>query len=113
MSSTAIVGTGLLNPHQIFINAPNFNNVATCGTTGVIINPPPGAALLKLSGNLDFYVSWGSSGASTVASTAGAASEYVPYTGGPIYRKISTQGTTMISFASSAACVVGQTWWCI
>lgn len=113
MSSTAIVGTGLLNPHEVFFNTPNYNNLSTVGSTGVIITQPPGANLLRLSGNLDFYVMWGSSGVSATANSTGAASEFVPYTGGPIYRKMSTIGTTMISIASSAAALVGQTWWCI
>ncbi len=113
MSSTSIIGTGLTNPHQIFCNNPNYVNLSTVGSTGVIITMAPGAAFLRLVGNIDFYVMWGSSGVSATANSTGAASEFIPYTGGAIYRKLSTFGTTMISISSTAACNVTQSWWCI
>ncbi len=111
MSSTSIVGSGLSRQTQQFFNTPNYVNLSTVGSTGVLVTIPSGAALLRLVGNLDFYVMWGSSGVSSTANSTGAASEFVPYTGGPIYRHISTAGTTMISILSTAAALVGQTWW--
>lgn len=111
MSSTSIRGTGLSRPTELFIDAPNYINMSTMGSTGVILTMPAGAQFLRLAANLDFYVMWGSSGATSTANSTGGASEFVPYTGGPIYRQITTQGTTMISVASTAAALLSQTWW--
>ncbi len=113
MSSTLAQGTGLTNPHQIFVSVPTYANLSTMGSTGVILTIPTGGTFVRLAANLDFYVMWGSSGVSATANSTGAASEFVPYTGGPIYRKITTAGTTMISVASTAAANLSQTWWSV
>lgn len=111
MSSTSVRGSGLSRPSQVFISAPNYVNLSTMGSTGVILAIPSGAQFLRLAANLDFYVKWGSSGVSSTANSTGAASEFVPYTGGAIYREVTTQGTTMISVSSTAAALLSQSWW--
>ncbi len=75
---------------------------------------PAGAQYVQLVGNLDFYVRWGSTGVSTAAAVDGSASELVTLQSGGALRSIgSTLGTTAISFMSTAACTVTQSWWTI
>jgi hypothetical protein len=110
MSSTSIRGIGVsYNP--LFIAAPNYVNAATMSTVGQTIVIPVGVTRLRFAANLDYWLQWGSTGVSTVASSAGAASEFIPYLGGPIYRTITTQGTTAIAVLSTAAATISQTWW--
>ncbi len=115
MSSTLIGNTGLGHPTDSFIRRPNWVNNTLLGASsanGMTI--PAGAQFVLLAGNLDFYVKWGSTGVSTAAAVDGSASELVPVQTGGVFRSIgSTLGTTAISFMSTAACTVTQSWWTI
>ena len=117
MSSTAIANTGLNHPTEVFIKAPNYVNALAMTLASSAANLPivAGAQYVRLAGTEDFFAFFGSTGASTGASTVGAASEYVPKASGGILRSIgSTAGTTAISVISTAAaCTVTASWWTI
>ena len=114
MSSTAIANTGIANPTDVFTRAPNYVNVNAmpAASSAASIPIPAGAQYLRLAGNVDFYVKFGSTGVSTLASTDGSGSEFVPRDA-PLLRSIgSTQGTTAISITSTATLAfVSQSWW--
>jgi len=116
MSSTAIFNTGLRYPTDMFPRAPNWVNasVMTLASSAASIPIPVGAQFVRLACVEDFYVSFGSTGVSTGASTGGAASEFVPKHS-PIVRSIgSTLATTAISVISTAAAAtVTQSWWTV
>ena len=115
MSSTLIRGSGMKTPTDFFLNAPNYVNNSTIGSTGVLLTIPTGAQYVRLCGNVDFWVCWGSSNVSTVTTGAGGGSELVPSAGGGLlHRQMTTLGTTMISVLSTAAvCSVTQSWWTV
>ena len=111
MSSTTIRGSGLSQPTQVFLNAPNYVNVSTMGSTGVLLSVPSGARYVRLAANLDYWLCWGSSGVETAAHTTGLGSEFVPASGGAIFRQVTTEGSSMVSALSTAAAILSQAWW--
>lgn len=115
MSSTLIGNTGLGHPTDTFIRRPNWvNNTALGASSANNMTMPAGAQFVLLVGNLDFYVKWGSTGVSTAAAADGSASELITLQSGGALRSIgSTLGTTAISFMSTAACTVTQSWWTV
>lgn len=109
MSSTSIAGTGLLHPTNI-IRAPNYVNVAVLSSgTGQAFDVPAGVQYVTFGADIDFFVKWGSTGASLPSSSlvTGAAAELNPTT-----RNIgSTNATTGLSIIASAAGTVTMGWY--
>jgi hypothetical protein len=101
----------------MFIKAPNFVNALSMTLASSAANLPiiAGCQYVRIAGNEDMFVLFGSTGASTGASTAGVASEYVAKASGGILRSLgSTAGTTAVSVISTAAaCTVTASWWTI
>lgn len=112
MSSTAIRNSGLIRPTDRFVNAPNYVNTTTMGSTGIILTIPAGAQYVRLAANLDFYVLWGSSGVDTAAHSTGLGSEFVPY-GTVLERQMTTLGTSAVSVASTAPAFLSHSWWTV
>lgn len=114
MSSTAIANTGLTNPTSIFTRAPNYINGSSLGASSAnSVEIPAGAQFVRISGSADLYVKFGSTGVSTVSSTAGSASEFVPRES-PLLRSIgSTAGTTALSVMSTATAFASYSWWTV
>ena len=117
MASTAIANTGLTHPYEVFTKAPNYVNALLMTLASSAANLPivPGCQFVRLAGNQDFFVTFGSTGVTTAASTAGAASEFVAKDSNGLLRCIgSTAGTTAISVTSTAAaCTITASWWSI
>lgn len=117
MSSTSIAPTGSINPQQLFLRAPNYVNMnSVLASSANVLAVPAGGQYVRLAGNNGgFWVTWGNTGATTVATTntgaglAGAGSEFIQT---DVYRSFgSTLGTTSFSVISTAANVISQSWW--
>jgi hypothetical protein len=114
MSSTSIWNTGMHSVVDFFPRAPNYVNNTTCAiSVASAIQIPVGAAYVRLTGDVDFYVRWGSSAASTAPASDGTGSERVNVQAGGIQRNIvSSAGTTAISvITTSASAIVTASWW--
>lgn len=115
MSSTAFGNLGPSGVNAAFPRAPQYVNTltSTAASAPYSLVIPAGAKYVRLSPNVDGYVKWGTTGVTTVASSDGTGSEFVPYQAGGVCRDIgSTLSTTAISFVSTgAACTVTQSWW--
>lgn len=117
MSSTAVAGTGMLHPNNTFLRAPNYVNAnSVLASSQNALTFPVGCNYLRLSSNNSgFWVTWGNTGATTVATTNGGSagtgvqSEFILQ---EVTRNIgSTVSTTAISVISTAATVISQSWW--
>lgn len=118
MSSTAIGTLGHPHPAEAFFRAPTCVYAQDLGVSSanVLTFPPTfGARYVRLTGNLDFYVNWGSTGVSTAASTAnstGGQSLLVSLqSGGRLFDISSTLATTSASVMSTAASHITAEWW--
>jgi len=113
MSSTAVPSVGI--PSGTFVRAPTYVNLTIIGASSANnVTVPAGCQMVEMRGSLDFFVKWGSTGASTAAATDGTASELVSVQSGGIRRNIgSSLGTTAISVISTGACNLTQAWWSV
>ena len=113
MASTAFANTGLIGPNDTFIRAPNYVNNTALSASAASITIPAGGKYVRVTGNADFFVKWGTTAVSTAAATDGSASEYINVQSGGALRDIgSTLGTTAISVYSTSVCAITQSWWC-
>ena len=117
MASTAISNTGMHSHADFFPRAPNWVNVTqiTAASSAASLTLPAGASYVRLTGDVDFYVKWGSTAVSTGAVTDGSGSERVNVQAGGVQRNISsTSVTTAIAIMSTlASCAVTQSWWTV
>lgn len=91
-SSTAINGTGMNMPMELFQRAPVSAYILSqpLASSSWVITPPTGATFLRYAADNNGFLMIGSSaGAATAASTSGAGCpELYVAAGGPIYRHI-------------------------
>ena len=112
MSSTSILNTGLTNPMDLFIRAPNYpNSTLLASSVSGLIPIPTGCPLVKLTGTVDFSFLAGSTLATNALTTVttGIGSEFVSKESGAIYRHIG--GSTTLSVISTVAGLVHASWW--
>lgn len=118
MASTAIGTLGHPHPAEAFFRAPACVYAQDLGASSAnVLTLPPtfGARYLRLSGNLDFYVNFGSTNVSTAASSAGSTGGQSLLislqSGGRLFDISSTLATTAASVMSTGASHITAEWW--